>query len=123
LWQSDEVNLKTTVRARLKPAEPPLQDFMVVICVVPTPGGLGGGPAWPEPYSVGYYQTLGVRVVPDRLRILLDSVALDGAIRWEEIEFERVNPNELDPSIQALAEPIEGEGIWYKSGRAYFSEW
>lgn len=47
----------------------------------------------------------------------------EGVIRWDETEFERVNPNELDSSIQARAEPVDGEGVWYKSGRVYFSEW
>jgi len=102
---------------------PPLQDFMVVLCVVPAPGAVGSGTAWPEPDSVGYYWTVGIRVAPDRLRSVLDSICTDGVIRWDKTEVEPVNPNGLDPSVQALAEPADGEGSWYKSGRAFFSEW
>ncbi len=109
-------------RARFNRAMPPLQDFMVVLCVVPVPGVVGSGPAWPELDPVGYYRTVGVRFAPDRLRPPLDSMAPDGVIRWDETELERVNPNKLDPSIQALDEPVDGEGVWYKSDRVFFFE-
>ncbi len=115
--------MKGQVRASFSPARPPLQDFRVVLCVLPNPGTVDGSGAWPQSDAVGYYWTLGIRVAPERLRALLESLVTEGVIHWDETEFERVDPNALEPSIRSRAEPVDAEGVWYKSGRVFFSEW
>lgn len=101
---------------------PPLQDFWVVICVRPKPGTSAGNSPWLPPASVGYFQKVGVRAIPERLRAVLETMVAEGAISWDETDFERIDLSDLDPDVLSRAKPIETECVWYRSGRVFFSE-
>lgn len=96
---------------------------MVVLCVVPKPNTESSGATWPASGTAGYYMTVGLRVAPERVKALLESLVTEGVIRWDETQLDRVNPDDLDQSILSKAEPIDTEGVWYRSGRVFFSEW
>ena len=65
----------------------------------------------------GYFQSLGIRAVLARVPVILTETFTDGVIEWTETEWELVDPSNLDRGIRLNIEPIEGEGIWYRSGR------
>ena len=70
----------------------------------------------------GYYRNLGIRALPDRVRLAIAEVVDDGAIDWDDTEWNLVNPTELDRDVRSRIEPVAGAGIWYKSGRILYSD-
>ena len=70
----------------------------------------------------GYFQNLGIRAVPARVPVILTETFTDGVIEWTETEWELVDLSNLDRAIRRNIEPVEGEGIWYRSGRALYAD-
>ena len=108
-------------RSRLKRAAAPFQDFWVSLAVKRTGPRTESTESWP-PETVGYYRNVGIRARPSRLKAVIESYVKEGAIDWADTEFERVNPEDLNSTIQQRIRPIESEGVWYESGRAFYPE-
>lgn len=70
----------------------------------------------------GYYQVFGLRAEPNRVRALLTIAVPDGAIDWRDSECRIVDPETLDQAIQRQVQPVVAEGIWYRSGRMFYSD-
>ena len=70
----------------------------------------------------GYYRNYGIRAAPRRVPDILVNAVSDGVIDWDKTEWNLVDPVELDGEIRARIEPVLGEGIWYKSGRALYAD-
>jgi hypothetical protein len=97
---------------------PPLRDYSVNVLVeLATPLSVAGAN---DPPAVGYFLRLGVRSTPDRLRSFVENAITDGAVRWDESTYEEARPDDWDASFRKLFTPVDGEGIWYRSGRILF---
>jgi hypothetical protein len=112
--------MRRRTHAQFEQPKPPLQDFTVTVCVIP---GENRREAWPDDQAVGFYRNFGLRASPDRLRSLLEAQTPEGRIRWDRTDWQRVSPEDIDPDIMRLVTPVENEGVWYKSGHVFFSEW
>jgi hypothetical protein len=94
----------------------PLRDFLVVIDVtlrapLPAPGG---------GRAIGYVVTLGIRCPPGDWRRLVASAIEDGDVEWERTSAEEIDiRTDVEPDLLAEAS-LEGEGVWYRGGRAFF---
>jgi len=69
----------------------------------------------------GYYQAFGIAARKGELGEVLTSY-LDKELVWEIDTIEEVNVLSLDHDVQERIEPVIGRGIWYVSGRAFFSQ-
>ena len=102
---------------------PPLRDYWVSVDVtLHEPIQVEDGD---DPPMVGYIRNFGVRAAPGSLqRIVEDTVRGEGIVRWEETEWDVVDPATLDRVVRkrivASALDGAGEGVWYWSGRAFF---
>ena len=97
---------------------PPLRDYSLNVHVeLATPISIVGSS---DPPAVGYYLRLGVRATPDRLRPFVESAISDGAVRWDDSTCEEARPNDWEGSFRKRFTPVDGEGIWYRSGRVLF---
>lgn len=97
---------------------PPLRDYSLNVRVeLATPLPIEGSSA---PPAVGYYLRLGVRSTPERLRSFVESAITDGAVRWDDSTSEETRPNAWETSLRKRLTPVDGEGIWYRSGRSLF---
>lgn len=97
---------------------PPLRDYSLSVLVdLATPLSIVGSS---KPPAARYLRRLGVRSTPDRLRSFVENAVPDGAIRWDESTCEEACPDAWDASLRERFTPIDGEGIWYKSGRVFF---
>ncbi|NNL87017.1 MAG: hypothetical protein HKP27_15245 [Myxococcales bacterium] len=76
----------------------------------------------PERPVVGYWQSLGV-ACPDRtgLVALVDKYVEDGSVDWEQSEIEPADLDGLPPGIEDDLRPTDDAGIWWSSGRAYYT--
>ena len=112
--------------AALAPQLPPppegLRDLWICVCVVRSQEG-PLAEAWPESDSVGYYRNFGARIHPDRIESFLTGLDLDGEIHWGLTEWNDTDPNAYDPDLRKQFTPVDGEGIWYRGGRIFFTEW
>ncbi len=93
-------------------------DYWVTVCVVRS-----CLTNWPEDDCVGYYQSIGLRCHPDDVKGMIRNHGLDGDVHWSETEWSQTNPNALGREVRRCFRSIRGDGIWYVSGRSYFSEW
>jgi hypothetical protein len=104
----------------LAPPPAPLDDFWVKVCVeLRTPL-----PTTDQDFVLtGYFQSFGIRCHPAHVRPFLTAHIDDGPIRWDLSEVDRVDVTAgFDPDIEERIVPVVGKGIWYRSGRAFFSE-
>jgi hypothetical protein len=77
----------------------------------------------PLPPMIGYYRNFGIRCAPLSLRrIVEEAVREDGLVRWDDTEWERVDPATLHRDIRRRIVVPEGEGIWVTTGKAFFPE-
>jgi hypothetical protein len=105
-------------RRKLPPLVPPLCDYSLSVCVeLAAPLSVGESSERPV---VGYFLRLGVRSTPDRLRSFVESAITDGAVQWNDSTYEEARPDAWDASFRKRFTPVEGEGIWYRSGRIFF---
>lgn len=74
-----------------------------------------------SPPVIGYFQTLGVRVKSDQVRAVLDSAITDGSINWSESGYDLVEISTLDRDIRRQVVPVGDEGVWYSSGRVFYT--
>jgi hypothetical protein len=97
----------------------PQSKFRVLIHVTLSEPTVGVDPERPV---VGYWQSLGV-ACPDRpgLFALVDEYVEDGSVDWEQSEVERVDLDGLPPGIEDNLRPTDDAGIWWLSGRAYYT--
>lgn len=105
----------------LAPPPPGTSDFWVTVHVkfpVPIPDETdpGGTP------TQGYYQNLGVRSSSERFQELVSASIAGGRIDWDDTRWDVVNPAELDRTIRKRIEPVESEGVWYRSGRILYAD-
>jgi hypothetical protein len=115
----------------------PFRDFLVTVCVVfPEPTRIPAKPGdllitnddvpptnADEPTFIGYYRNIGMRVQPSDVPLVLRENVDDGDIHWGETEWEEVDIGSLDRDIRSQVDPPIREGVWYESGRAYFTDW
>jgi hypothetical protein len=105
-------------RRKLPPVVPPLRDYSLSVRVeLATPLSVAGSS---DPPAVGYYVRLGVRSTPDRLRSFVESTITDGAVRWDDSTCEEARPDAWDAGLRKRFTPVDGEGIWYRTGRILF---
>jgi hypothetical protein len=100
-----------------QPPQSPHQDFIVVVHVIrpiSTPS------AWPHEECMGYYQKLGCRAAPRRLKQLIESEVKSGNIDWQDTEWERVNVQDLDRYILDRFVPVDGEGVWFRGSLSLY---
>ena len=71
---------------------------------------------------VGYIRNFGVRTTPGRLAELMTAEIADGLVVWDQTEYYEIDPDELDSTIRNRVVPVVSEGIWYRSGRAFYPE-
>jgi hypothetical protein len=109
---------------KLERPEPPLLDYLAAVCVVlaePLPNEDAEDPA--DRLIIGYYRNFGLRSLPDRVRDLVEKLPDDGEVHWGETEWSETDPWRLDAVIQRQIAPVKGEGVWYTSGRVFFTQW
>ncbi|HXK40028.1 MAG TPA: hypothetical protein VJ837_04305 [Candidatus Paceibacterota bacterium] len=75
-----------------------------------------------SPPIVGYIRKFGVRATAETLAKLVTNEVPDGHILWDRTEWHEVNPETLDADIRKRMVAVSGEGIWYRSGRAFYPE-
>ena len=95
-------------------------DVWVEVCVrlsqsLPASDGVG-------PPVEGYYRNVGIRVPGPQPKAFLEGLFRDGAIDWNETEVTEVEPSSLDPELRSYVTAPDADGVWYRSGRIYFSE-
>ena len=73
------------------------------------------------PSVLGYFREFGLVGSTEASKETVASFVDDGEILWAESELNEVNPRDLERSLKRAIRPIEG-GVWYVSGRAYFTE-
>lgn len=105
----------------LAPAPPGLGDFWATVHVklaapVSDTSDPGATP------TQGYYRSFGIRAAPDRVPAILQAAISDGAIEWNDTEWDLVEAGKLERAIRKQIEPIQGEGVWYKSGRVFYAD-
>ena len=105
----------------LSAPEAPLEDVWVTVCVeLRRPLAVQDG----DDMLVGYQQHFGIRCHPSDLGDVLASSIEDGTIRWERTGTRRVDVTAgFDPGVESRITPVETTGIWYRSGRAFFTAW
>ena len=70
----------------------------------------------------GYYRNFGIRAAPERVRAVLAGLVSDGVIDWSDTKWDLVDAEDLDRRVKSRSEAVEGEGIWYKSGRVLYAD-
>lgn len=95
-------------------------DVWAQVCVklsesMPASDGVG-------PPMVGYYRNLGVRISGPQPRGFLERLFPDGVIDWSDTEVSEVEPSSLDRELRNCVTAPDADGVWYRSGRMYFSE-
>jgi hypothetical protein len=70
--------------------------------------------------AVGYFIRLGVRSTSERLRSFVENAITDGTVRWDESTCEDAQPDSWEASLRKSFRAVDGEGIWYRSGRVLF---
>lgn len=108
-------------KVRLESPPPGLSDFWCLVHVklfkpIEEPVSLEGTPIQ------GYWRQLGIRAAPERVQTLIAGAVNDGAVVWGDTEWELVDPRGLDRKIRARIEPVQGEGIWFESGRVFHAD-
>lgn len=102
------------------PPRPPLQDFWVLVHVrlyepLPVDEGMSGVQA------IGYFQNIGFRCEPARCAAFLATRFDDGEVCWEAGDLEPIEIADIaNPDILAGVLHVDGEGIWYRSGRSFY---
>jgi hypothetical protein len=72
---------------------------------------------------VGYFQNFGVTAPSEAAaREIAGLQVSDGVISWAESESKLVDGARLHPDVIERAEDWDVEGVWYKSGRAFFPD-
>lgn len=71
---------------------------------------------------IGYFRNFGIRVPGPQPKAFLESLITDGSIEWEDTEVNEVDPMSLDEEVLACVTVPDALGVWYRSGRIYFSE-
>jgi hypothetical protein len=105
----------------LPPAPPGHGDFWATVHVKFTaPVQLHDSPAATP--AQGYYRSFGIRARPNRVQVVISNAIKDGAIDWLDTEWCLVDPSGLGRGIRVNIQPVAGEGIWYMSGRAIYSD-
>lgn len=95
-------------------------DVWVQVCVrlsEPMSSTDGEGPP-----VVGYYRNLGLRMPGPQPKSYLERLIQDGAVDWEDSEVGEVDPMALDADVRSCVTAPDADGVWYRSGRIYFSE-
>ena len=97
----------------------PLPKFMVIVHVrLHKPISEAGHRA---SEVIGYYQALGVATHQEQLRqVVEDAVAEEGRVDWSGTKYREVTVEGLAADVRARIEPLEGAGVWYLSGHAYY---
>jgi hypothetical protein len=75
-----------------------------------------------EPPVQGYYRNFGVRCAPGSLHALIEAAVDDGTVVWADTEWREVDPGSLDRGIRRRVVAVEGEGLWYSSGRILYAD-
>lgn len=70
----------------------------------------------------GYCRSFGVRALPTRVHLVVTEAVKDGIVDWEKTEWELVDPTTLEKAIKSRIVGVEGEGIWYESGRVLYAD-
>jgi hypothetical protein len=71
----------------------------------------------------GYYTTFGVTAASElEAEELVASAVRDGEIDWDKSETSLVTPERLDRDIVARSADWTAMGIWYRAGRALYSD-
>lgn len=98
------------------PPLPPLRDYWVTLHVkLHEPTRAGG-----QDRASTYFQVLGLRCSPIRLRSFLQECTSDGAVIWgDDTHWHEVSLNQLRRELRASFRPEAGECIWYEEGRVY----
>ena len=97
----------------------PLPKFMVIVHVRLHKSLADADGA--ESDIIGYYRPLGVAADRERLRqVVEEAVAEEGRVDWTNTKCREVNIEELAADVRARTIPLEGSGLWYLGGRAYY---
>jgi hypothetical protein len=107
-------------RGRLPPLPQGLGDYWVTVHVELHERLLPEDP-WDQSI-VGYYCNFGVRCASHRVRDLLIDAIDDGVVDWAETTIVEVDPGSLEEEIRSRICLMADEGIWYKSGRAFYPD-
>jgi hypothetical protein len=71
----------------------------------------------------GYYKSFGVTASNEsEAKEIALSAIQDGAVDWTKSEISLVEPERLAPDILARCKDWRKKGIWYKTGRALYSD-
>ena len=95
-------------------------DVWVSVCVrlaEPMPRADGAGDE-----VVGYYRNIGIRILGAQPKQFLERLIPDGTIEWDDTDVGEVDPSSLDGETRACVTAPDADGVWYRSGRMYFSE-
>ena len=71
---------------------------------------------------IGYIRNFGIRATHERLSSVVTAEITDGRVLWDHTEWYEIDPSTLDSVIRKRILPVDGEGIWYRSGRAFYPE-
>jgi hypothetical protein len=71
----------------------------------------------------GYYLNLGIRSAPHRVELVVaQAIDDDGVIDWNDTEWNLVDISTLSATIRSRIKPVTSEGVWYASGRIFYSD-
>jgi hypothetical protein len=71
----------------------------------------------------GYYITFGVTASSEAAaRTLVERAVTDGEILWDDSAVSKLEDIELDPQILGKANTLQGDGVWYASGRILYPD-
>jgi hypothetical protein len=70
----------------------------------------------------GYYRNFGIRATPRGVQSAIVAAIDDGNVDWTETEWHGVDPSNLDAGIRSRIEGESCDGIWYRSGRIFYSD-
>jgi hypothetical protein len=72
-------------------------------------------------FVVGYYKNFGVSAASKKgAQEFIAAEVTDGAIDWQEVEWRAFGCAKENPVLQQAFDQFKGEGIWYRSGRAFY---
>jgi len=73
--------------------------------------------------AVGFLRLFGIRADPLALRGMIESeVFEEGTIDWADSTTEEIDLASLEKVVRERIIPIEGAGVWYRSGHLYFAD-
>jgi hypothetical protein len=107
----------------LPPARYPLRDFWATIRVeLRVPVEIKDPDDSAPTFAAGYYRIFGIRATSDTVRGLMEAEVGEDIVVWSDSSWEEIDLNTLERTIEERIADVEGEGIWYRSGRVFFSD-